>query len=109
MPSITALTICTRSPASTYYGGTPVGTVDGCASDLSRCSVATGDAVSSKGSSSCQPWAPRFMPLLSKEGGSVLVPCRVRTILKFIVATHLLMILRIHTKCSDTNCNDPAF
>ena len=42
MPSITALTICTRSPASTYCGGTPVGTVDGCASDLSRCSVATG-------------------------------------------------------------------
>jgi hypothetical protein len=33
MPSITALTICTRSPASTYCGGTPVGTVDGCASD----------------------------------------------------------------------------
>ena len=41
MPSITALTICTRSPASTYCGGTPVGTVDGCASDLSRCYVAT--------------------------------------------------------------------
>jgi len=85
MPSITALTICTRSPASTYCGGTPVGMVDGCASDPSCCSAATGgtpsiwlglppspataaspckvpggiigawDAVSSKGSSSCQP------------------------------------------------------
>jgi len=42
MPSITALTICTRSPASTYCGGTPVGIVDGCASDLSCCSAATG-------------------------------------------------------------------
>jgi hypothetical protein len=42
MPSITALTICTRSPASTYCRGTPVGIVDGCASDLSYCSAATG-------------------------------------------------------------------
>jgi len=42
MPSITALTICTRSPASTYCGDTPVGIVDGCASDLSCCSAATG-------------------------------------------------------------------
>jgi hypothetical protein len=42
MPSITALTICTRSPASTYCGGKPVGIVDGCASDLSCCSAATG-------------------------------------------------------------------
>ncbi|KAB5519752.1 hypothetical protein DKX38_024071 [Salix brachista] len=42
MPSITALTICARSPVSTYYGGTPVGIADGCISDLSCCSVATG-------------------------------------------------------------------
>jgi len=42
VPSITALTICTRSLASTYCGGTPVGIVDGCASDLSCCSAATG-------------------------------------------------------------------
>jgi hypothetical protein len=42
MPSITALTICTRSLASTYCGGTPVGIGDGCASDLSCSSVATG-------------------------------------------------------------------
>jgi len=42
MPSITAFTICTRSLASTYYGGTPIGIVDGCASDLSCCSAATG-------------------------------------------------------------------
>jgi hypothetical protein len=42
MPSITALTICTRSPASTYCRGTPVGIVDGYASDLSYCSAATG-------------------------------------------------------------------
>jgi hypothetical protein len=139
MPSITALTICTRSPASTYCGDTPVGIVDGCASDLSCCSAATGgtpsvwlglrpspataaspykvsggiigawDAVSSKGSSSCQPWAPWFPPLLSKEGGSVRVPCRVRTILKFTTATQLSVIPRIQTRCSDTNCNNPAF
>jgi hypothetical protein len=42
MPSITALTICTRSLASTYCEGTLVGIVDGCASDLSCCSIATG-------------------------------------------------------------------
>ena len=42
MLSITILTICTRSPASTYYGGTLVRIVDGCASDLSCCSAATG-------------------------------------------------------------------
>ena len=84
MPFITALTIH-MSPASTYYGGTLVGIVDGCASDLSCCptategtsfiwlglwpSPATGvspckvsggiigawDVVSSKGSLSCQP------------------------------------------------------
>ena len=42
MPSIIALTICTRSLASTYCGGTPVGIVDSCASDLSCCSAATG-------------------------------------------------------------------
>jgi len=41
MPSITTLTICTRSPASTYYGGILVGIVDGCASDLSCYSVST--------------------------------------------------------------------
>jgi len=41
MPSNTALTIYTRSPASTYCGGTPVGIVDGCPSDLSCCSAAT--------------------------------------------------------------------
>ena len=65
--------------------------------------------LSSKGSSSCQLWASRPPPLLSKEGGSVRVPCRVCIILKFITLTQLLMILRIHTKCSDTNCNDSAF
>ena len=42
MPSITALTICTRSLASTCYGGALVEIVDGCASDLSCCSAATG-------------------------------------------------------------------
>jgi hypothetical protein len=105
MPSIIALTICTRSLAFTYYEGTPVRIVDSCASDLSCCSAATGgtssvwldlwsssattappckvsggitgawDVVSSNGSSSCQPWAPWFPPLLSKEGGLVRVPC----------------------------------
>jgi hypothetical protein len=67
------------------------------------------DAVSFKGSSSCQPWAPLFPPLLSKEGGSVRVPCRVHTILKFTAATQLSVILKIQTKCFDTNCNNPAF
>jgi len=133
------LSICTRSPASTYCGGAPVGIVDGCASDLSCYLAATGgtspdwlgprpspatapppckvsgditgawDVVSSKGSLSCQPWAPRPPPLLSREGGSVRVPCQVRTILKFTTTTQSLMILRIQTKCSDTNCNNPAF
>jgi hypothetical protein len=41
MPSITNLTIYTRSHASTYCGGTLVGIVDGCAFDLSCCSAAT--------------------------------------------------------------------
>jgi len=45
----------------------------------------------------------------TKEGGSVRVPCRVRTILKFITTTQLSMILRIQTKSYDTNCNNPAF
>jgi hypothetical protein len=42
MPFIIALTLCIRSPASTYCGGTLVEIVDGCASDLSCCSAATG-------------------------------------------------------------------
>jgi hypothetical protein len=33
----------------------------------------------------------------------------VRTILKFTVATQLSVILRIQTKCSDTNSNNPTF
>jgi hypothetical protein len=41
MPFIIALTICTRSLASTNYGGTLVGIVDGCASVLSCYSAAT--------------------------------------------------------------------
>ncbi|KAF9660930.1 hypothetical protein SADUNF_Sadunf19G0014900 [Salix dunnii] len=41
MPSITALTICTRSPGSTYCGGTPVGIVYGWAPDLSCYSTVT--------------------------------------------------------------------
>jgi hypothetical protein len=100
MPSITTFTICTRSPVSTYCGGTLIGIVDGYASDLFCCSAATGgtfsvwlglrpspataappckvlggiigawDVISSKRSLSYQPWAPWFPPLLSKEGGS---------------------------------------
>jgi hypothetical protein len=107
-PFITTLTIYTRSLASTHYGGTPVGIVNSCASDLSCCSAATGgtssvrlglqpspatatppckfsggiteawNVVSSKGSSSCQPWAPWLPPLLYKKGNSVRIPCRVR-------------------------------
>ena len=37
MSSITALTICIRSPAFTYCGGTPVGIIDGCSSNISCC------------------------------------------------------------------------
>jgi hypothetical protein len=33
----------------------------------------------------------------------------VRTILKFTIATQLSVILRIQTKCSDTNSNNPTF
>ena len=136
MPSITTFTICTRSPVSTYCGGTLIGIVDGYASDLFCCSAATGgtfsvwlglrpspataappckvlggiigawDVISSKRSLSYQPWFP---PLLSKEGGSVRVLCQVYTILKFTTTTQLSMILMIQTKCSDTNCNNLTF
>jgi hypothetical protein len=139
MTSITTLTICTRSLESTYYGGTPVGTVDSCASNLSYSPNAAGgtfsvwlglwpfsatvfpprkvsgdileawDVVSSKGSLSRKPWAPRPPLLLYKEGGSVCVPCWARIILKFITITSLLMILRIQTKGSDINGNNLAF
>jgi len=139
MPSITAFTICTRSPVFTYCGGTLIGIVDGYTSDLFCCSATTWgtfsvwlglrpspataappykvlggiigawDAISSKRSLSYQPWTPWFPPLLSKEGGSVRVPCRVYTILKFTTTTQLSMILKIQTKCSDTNCNNLTF
>jgi hypothetical protein len=46
---------------------------------------------------------------METEGGSIRVPCRVRTILKFITTTQLSMILRIQTKSYDTNYNNPAF
>ncbi|KAF9661400.1 hypothetical protein SADUNF_Sadunf19G0064800 [Salix dunnii] len=49
MPSITALNICARRPGSTYRGVTPVGIVDGCTSDRSCCSAATGGTPSMEG------------------------------------------------------------
>jgi len=122
-----------------YYRGMPFRIVDGCAFDLSCCpAIAQGtsfvrlgtrpspvtailsrkvsgdltracDVVSSKESLYCQSWAPQHSLLLYKEGDSVHVPCLVRTILKFITTTQLSIIIRIQIKCSDTNCNNPAF